>query len=121
MVTGAEAPAPGSIVAGEVRRQQRVHDAPVDSQRFADRVVARAAGEIDRGCRHILIAADPACGDRFRHLIAMVARCLVHPAGKGTGCDRGDVDEIVLKLQANGNRIRDLIKLVVQSHIFLTK
>ena len=35
--------------------------------------------------------------------------------------DRGDVDEIVLKLQANGNRIRDLIKLVVQSHIFLTK
>jgi hypothetical protein len=35
--------------------------------------------------------------------------------------DRGDVDEIVLKLQANGNRIRDLIKLIVQSHVFLTK
>ena len=35
--------------------------------------------------------------------------------------DRGDVDEIVRKLQANGNRIRDLIKLVVQSHVFLTK
>ena len=35
--------------------------------------------------------------------------------------DRGDVDEIVLKLQANGNRLRDLIKLIVQSHVFLTK
>ncbi|MBT3889725.1 MAG: DUF1592 domain-containing protein [Planctomycetaceae bacterium] len=35
--------------------------------------------------------------------------------------DRGDVDEIVLKLQADGNRIRDLIKLIVQSHVFLTK
>jgi hypothetical protein len=27
----------------------------------------------------------------------------------------------VLKLQADGNRIRDLIKLIVQSHVFLTK
>jgi hypothetical protein len=35
--------------------------------------------------------------------------------------DRGDVDEIVLQLQADGNRIRDLIKLIVQSHVFLTK
>ncbi|MBC8437621.1 MAG: DUF1588 domain-containing protein [Planctomycetes bacterium] len=56
-----------------------------------------------------------------------VARCLT---GKllaySTGrilepTDRGDVDKIVLHLQADGNRIRDLIKLIVQSHVFLTK
>jgi len=35
--------------------------------------------------------------------------------------DRGDVDEIVRKLQDKGNGIRDLIKLVVQSDVFVTK
>jgi hypothetical protein len=56
-----------------------------------------------------------------------VARCLTekllaYSSGRVLEpADRGDVDEIVLKLQANGNRIRDLIKLIVQSHVFLTK
>jgi len=35
--------------------------------------------------------------------------------------DRGEVDEIVRKLQARGNGLRDLVKLVVQSQVFLTK
>ena len=35
--------------------------------------------------------------------------------------DRGEVDEIVSKLQARGNGLRDLVKLVVQSQVFLTK
>mgnify|MGYP003762656869 CR=1 FL=1 len=35
--------------------------------------------------------------------------------------DRGDVDEIVRKLQDKGNGIRDLVKLVVQSDVFVTK
>ncbi len=35
--------------------------------------------------------------------------------------DRGEVDEIVRKLQARGNGLRDLVKLVVESQVFLTK
>ena len=35
--------------------------------------------------------------------------------------DRGEVDSIVDKLGKQGNRLRDLIRLVVQSEVFLTK
>jgi len=35
--------------------------------------------------------------------------------------DRGEVDKIVAKLEAKGNGLRDLIKLVVQSDVFLAK
>ena len=35
--------------------------------------------------------------------------------------DRGEVDSIVEKLAAKGNGLRDLIKFVVQSDVFLTK
>lgn len=56
-----------------------------------------------------------------------IARCLTEkmPA-YSTGrilepTDRGEVDEISGRLKARGNRLRDLIRLVVQSKIFLTK
>ena len=35
--------------------------------------------------------------------------------------DRGEVDRIVSQLKANGNRLRDLVHLVVQSELFLNK
>ena len=35
--------------------------------------------------------------------------------------DRGEVDEIVGRLKARGNRLRELIKLVVRSEVFRTK
>ena len=35
--------------------------------------------------------------------------------------DRGEVDRIVGELKDRGNRLRDLVKLVVQSEVFLTK
>ena len=35
--------------------------------------------------------------------------------------DRGEVDQIVAKLKAKGNRLRDLVHLVVQSEMFLKK
>ena len=35
--------------------------------------------------------------------------------------DRGEVDRIVDQLQGQGNGLRDLVKLVVQSDVFLTK
>jgi hypothetical protein len=35
--------------------------------------------------------------------------------------DRGEVDEIVGKVATHDNRIRDLIKLVVQSRMFKTR
>jgi hypothetical protein len=35
--------------------------------------------------------------------------------------DRGEVDKIVAKLKAKGNGLRDLIHLVSQSEVFLTK
>ena len=56
-----------------------------------------------------------------------VARCLTEKMlAYSTGRvleskDRGEVNAIVSRLQAKGNRLRDLIKLVVQSQIFRTK
>ena len=56
-----------------------------------------------------------------------VARCLVEKMlAYSTGrllesTDRGEVDEVVSALASKGNRLRDLIKLVVQSRLFLTK
>jgi hypothetical protein len=35
--------------------------------------------------------------------------------------DRGEVDRIVAELQTGGNRLRDLVHLIVQSDVFLTK
>ena len=35
--------------------------------------------------------------------------------------DRGEVDAIVAKLQTRGNGVRDLVKLVARSRIFLSK
>ncbi|MDP6505469.1 MAG: DUF1588 domain-containing protein, partial [Planctomycetota bacterium] len=35
--------------------------------------------------------------------------------------DRGEVDSIVDNIEKHGNRLRDLIKLVVRSEVFLTK
>lgn len=57
----------------------------------------------------------------------LVVRCLTRKMlSYATGrvlesTDRGEVDEIVGKLEAQDNRIRDLIKLVVQSRIFVSK
>jgi len=56
-----------------------------------------------------------------------VARCLVEKMlAYSTGrllesTDRGEVNEVVNALASKGNRLRDLIKLVVQSRLFLTK
>ena len=56
-----------------------------------------------------------------------VARCLIekmltYATGRllETG-DRGEVDRIAKDLQEGGNRLRDLIHLVVQSELFLNK
>ena len=35
--------------------------------------------------------------------------------------DRGEVDSIVAELKGKGNRLRDLVHLVVQSELFLNK
>jgi hypothetical protein len=35
--------------------------------------------------------------------------------------DRGEIDQITSKLKKDGNRLRDLVHLVVQSQIFLSK
>ncbi|MFP6611898.1 MAG: DUF1585 domain-containing protein, partial [Pirellulales bacterium] len=35
--------------------------------------------------------------------------------------DRGEVDRILAELDQQGNRLRDLIQLVVRSEVFLTK
>jgi len=57
----------------------------------------------------------------------LVVRCLTQKLlSYATGrvlelTDRGEVDEIVSKLESQDNRIRDLIKLVVQSRMFKTK
>jgi transcriptional regulator of NAD metabolism len=35
--------------------------------------------------------------------------------------DRGEVNRIVSKMEKNGNRLRDLVHLVVRSDLFLNK
>ena len=35
--------------------------------------------------------------------------------------DRGEVNRIVSEMKQNGNRLRDLVHLVVQSELFLNK
>jgi len=56
-----------------------------------------------------------------------IARCLTEKMlAYSTGrilepTDRGEVDEIVGQLKAKGNRLRELVKLVVRSELFRTK
>src|SRR3546814_17747978 len=60
------------------RSQRRVDQPAIDHDRGADDVIAGAAGEVDRGPRHILRAADPPGGNPARHLVALIARGAVH-------------------------------------------
>ena len=56
-----------------------------------------------------------------------VARCLAekmlaYSSGRTLEpADRGEVDKIVVELEKRGNGLRDLIKLIVKSQVFLTK
>ena len=65
----------------------RPSDAPVDGQRIAHDIVARARGKKYRSARHVLGRADPAGGNLLGQGIALVAGELVHVGSK---CARRD-------------------------------
>ncbi|MEM7013622.1 MAG: DUF1588 domain-containing protein, partial [Verrucomicrobiota bacterium] len=91
-----------------------------------------------KGVRHpINASATTSTGDEIADIIAfkamlrerkpLVVRCLTeklltYAVGRQLQTvDRGEVDRIVEELSQDGDRLRDLIHLVVQSEIFLTK
>src|SRR3546814_9569501 len=94
----------------------------IDHDRGADDVIAGAAGEVDRGPRHILRDADPPGGNPARHLVAMIARGAVHLARERTRRDRGDVDRVTGKPrrhplgELDQRRLRRLIAVRSEEH-----
>ena len=57
----------------------------------------------------------------------LVVRCLTEKmltyatGRKVEAADRGEINQIAVALGENGDRLRDLVHLVVKSEIFLTK
>ena len=75
-------------------RKVGVDDAAIHRQRLADRVIARPAGEIDRGAAHIQFVAHALARNALGALLLHIARNLVHVRRERAGGKAGDVDVI---------------------------
>ena len=80
---------------------------------------------------------EPSTGEKIADIVEFkkmlmsrkqqVIRCLTekmltHASGRLLEpTDRGEVDAIVSQLNSKGNRLRDLVRMVVQSDVFLRK
>ena len=60
--------------------------------------------------------------DESRIVRGLTRKLLAYSSGRVLEpYDRGEVEEIVAQLAKTGNHLRDLVKLVVTSDVFLTK
>ena len=67
------------------------------------------------GLKALLLARE----EQFAH--CLTEKMLSYASGRLMEAgDRGEIDRIVNQLDAKGNRLRDLVHLVVQSPVFLS-
>ena len=99
-----------SVTARRIREmggKKGVDDAAVHGQRFADRVIARPAGEIDRGPAHIELVPHALRGNARCARILVIARRAVHVRRESARRQAGDIDVILDQPRGHAPRQMD--------------
>ena len=101
---------------------KRVKDKKVKDQKAKDKIDASATTAAGRKMADIVEFKKMLMSRKQQVARCLTEKMLAYSSGRILEpTDRGEIDKIVATLEAKGNGLRDLIHLVIQSEVFLTK